>query len=698
MSRLGPVASRLLTTILVGGVAIGACLAALLPGTAVFAKAYSYQSNAIGKLRQLDQRSTVYDADGNVIGVLGTENRQDVPLAQVPKILQDAVIAVEDHTFWTNDGIDLNGVFRAAVTNASSGQVLQGGSTITQQLVKQRILNSARTVNRKVKEIVLALRLNKEYTKSQILEQYLNTVYFGQGSYGVKSAVERFFLVPDAASPFGGVAQTQLSQVNIGQAALLAGLINNPTGDSPFNNPQGAKDRRAVALDRMVAEHYITQAQADYWNNSPLPTIVPPPDLRPTNAWVSEVESRLINDPVYSSLGRTAQERQNAVLTGGLQIYATENPTMQNQAQNVVNNDLSSPSGFTGSLVAMNPKNGEVEAMVGGPGFQSSQYNIATQYPGRQAGSTWKVITLAAALESGFSPNDQVDGTSPCSLPPWGMTQNAEAGGGVMTLRAATANSVNCAFARTELAVGFPKLIDTAHAMGITQQTLKPVLTLTLGAIESTALEMATVVSTIADEGMHHSPVFVSKIVGPAGQTIFDANTVPGQQVISKDTADCETDLLHGVITGGTGTGAALNGRDAAGKTGTTDGQTDANFLEFTGGAQIADFIWHGNPAGRVPGAGFGGNYPASASRDFLNQALQGQPALPLPDPGPACQRPGGVITPQGRIANGAGALPGAPGAGGPQPVAPPPSIVITPPTLPVTTPTTVPVTTTPST
>ncbi|HEY6316393.1 MAG TPA: transglycosylase domain-containing protein [Acidimicrobiia bacterium] len=698
MSRLGPVASRLLTTILVGGVAIGACLAALLPGTAVFAKAYSYQSNAIGKLRQLDQRSTVYDADGNVIGVLGTENRQDVRLAQVPKILQDAVISVEDHTFWTNDGIDLNGVFRAAVTNASSGQVLQGGSTITQQLVKQRILNSARTVNRKVKEIVLALRLNKEYTKSQILEQYLNTVYFGQGSYGVKSAVERFFLVPDAASPFGGVTQTQLSQVNIGQAALLAGLINNPTGDSPFSNPQGAKDRRAVALDRMVAEHYITQAQADYWNNTPLPTIVPPPDLRPTNAWVSEVESRLINDPVYSSLGRTAQERQNAVLTGGLQIYATENPTMQNQAQNVVNNDLSSPSGFTGSLVAMNPKNGEVEAMVGGPGFQSSQYNIATQYPGRQAGSTWKVITLAAALESGFSPNDQVDGTSPCSLPPWGMTQNAEPGGGVMTLRAATANSVNCAFARTQLAVGFPKLIDTAHAMGITQQTLKPVLTLTLGAIESTALEMATVASTIADEGMHHSPVFVSKIVGPAGQTIFDANTLPGQQVISKDTADCETDLLHGVITGGTGTGAALNGRDAAGKTGTTDGQTDANFLEFTGGAQIADFIWHGNPLGRVPGAGFGGNYPASASRDFLNQALQGQPALPLPDPGPACQRPGGLITPQGRIASGA-VFPGAPGAGGtPQPVAPPPSIVITPPTLPITTPTTSPVTTTPST
>jgi len=304
------------------------------------------------------------------------------------------------------------------------------------------------------------------------------------------------------------------------------------------------------------------------------------------------------------------------------------------------------------------------------------------------------VITLAAALESGFSPNDLVDGTSPCAFPVWGQTQNAEGGGGVMPLRAATAGSVNCAFARTELAVGFPKVIDTAHKMGITQQTLKPILTLTLGTIESTALEMATVASTIADEGVHHPPLFVSRIVGPDGQIIFDAKNVQGQQVISKDTADCETDLLHGVITGGTGTGAALNGRDAAGKTGTTDNLTDANFLEFTGGAQLADFIWHGNPLAKVPGAGFGGATAAPASRDFMNGALQGQPALPLPDPGPACARPGGVITPIGRLANTQGLVPG--GGTTPQTVGPPPTVVIEPPTT--QPPVTIPVTTPPTT
>jgi membrane peptidoglycan carboxypeptidase len=689
MRRPGPLLSQFLTTIVIGGIAIGACLAALLPGTAVFATSIKYQSNAIAKLRNLSQRSTIYDASLNQIGVLGTQNRQDVKLDAVPKILQNAIISVEDKTFWTNDGIDLNGVFRAAVRNVSSGQVVQGGSTITQQLVKERILNSKRDVHRKIQEIILALRLNQKFSKRQILEQYLNTIYFGQGSYGVKAASERFFLTPDPKAPFG-VRGTDLNNLSVGQAALLAGLINNPEGNNPFVNPRGARIRRSVALSRMVIEGYITQAQADAGNLEALPTIKPQPDLRPTNAWVAEVQQRLFTDPVYSALGKTVKERKDAVLKGGLKIFATEDTHLQDVAQNAVNNDLSSPEGFTGSLVAIDPKTGEVKAMVGGKGFQTSQFNIATLYPGRQAGSTWKTITLAAALESGFSPNDVVDGTSPCVFPMWGKTQNAEPGG-VGTLRSSTTGSVNCAFARTELAVGFPKLIDTAHKMGITQNTLIPILTLTLGTKESTALEMATVAATVAAEGVHHSPVFVSKIIGPDGSVIFDDKNVPGTQAISKDTADCETDLLHGVITSGTGTNAALNGRVAAGKTGTTDNLADANFLEFT--PQLADFVWHGNPAGRIPGAGFGGQAAAAASRDFMNAALEGQPALPLPDPGPSCARPGGLITENGRVANANGLFPGQT----PVPTTPPPTVVITPPpTQPIiTVPTTLPVTTT---
>lgn len=680
MRRPGPLLSQFLTTIVIGGVAIGACLAALLPGTAVFANSVKFQSDSIGKLRSLAQRSTVYDANLNQIGVLGTQNRQDVKLTEVPKIVQDAVISVEDKTFWTNDGIDINGVFRAAVRNVSSGQVVQGGSTITQQLVKERLLNSKRDVHRKVKEIVLALRLSQKFSKKQILEQYLNTVYFGQGSYGIKAAVERFFLFPDPRSPFG-VHGTALSQVTVGQAALLAGLINNPEGNNPFANPKGASARRKLALSRMVTEGYITQAQADTGNQEPLPTIKPPTDLRPTDAWVTEIQHRLFTDPLYAVLGKTVKERQDAVLKGGLKIISTEDQHLQDIAQNTVDNDLGTPAGFTGSLVSMDPKTGEVKAMVGGQGFKTSQYNIATLFPGRQAGSTWKTITLASALESGFSPNDIVDGTSPCQFPQWGKTQNAEPGTGPMTLRDATTNSVNCAFARTELAVGFPKVMDTAHKMGIVQQTLKPILTLTLGTVESTALEMATVASTIANEGVHHSPVFVSKIIGPDGQTIFNDKTVPGVQVISKDTADCETDLLHNVVTSGTGTGAQLNNRTVAGKTGSTDNLTNANFLGFT--PQLATFVWHGDPKANTPGAGFGGEHGAAAFKDFMNGALEGQPALPLPDPGPSCARPGAVITENGRVANLNGLFPGQTAP----PATTPPTVVITPPpTLPIPT------------
>jgi penicillin-binding protein 1A len=296
----------------------------------------------------------------------------------------------------------------------------------------------------------------------------------------------------------------------------------------------------------------------------------------------------------------------------------------------------------------MDPRTGFVKAMVAGPGFEQSQYNIATSYPGRQAGSTWKVITLAAALENGFSPNDFVDGTSPCKYPLLGETANAEGGEGRMTLRAATSGSVNCAFVRTELAVGFDKVIATAHKLGITQQTLHPILTLTLGTIESTATEMATVASTIANGGMKHPPIFVRKIVGPDGKVLFKASRdVTPVRAISADTAACELDILEGVITGGTGTAARLNRRESAGKTGTTDNKADANFLQIT--PDLVAFTWHGNANARVPGAGFGGQIPARISKLYMDAALAFTPPRSFPPPGPTCARSGAFITEAGR-------------------------------------------------
>jgi len=647
MRKLSAAFRNFVITIVVGGVAVGACLAALLPALATVGAANHYTSDKLGNLRDLKQRSTVYDAANNVIAVLGEQNREDIALDEVPKLIQHAVIAVEDKTFWNNDGVDLNSTMRAFLKNLTSGEIEQGGSTITQQLVKNRILTNKRDINRKVREIVLALRLNEKYSKREILEQYLNTVYFGQGSYGVKSAVERYFLTsdPGAALP----RSKSLKEVTIAEAALLAGLISNPEGNNPFSNPAGASARRDIALKRMVDQKYITTAEAEEAKKEPLPTIKPEAELRPRSSWAEEVQDRLFTDPLYSVLGSTEKDRKEKVLTGGLKIYATLDPNLQQDAQDAMDQVLPEKPGWTGSLVSMDPRTGFVKAMVAGPGFESSQYNIATSYPGRQAGSTWKTITLAAALENGFSPADFVDGTSPCDFGGTiGKTANAEGGEGRMTLRAATAGSVNCAFARTELAVGFNKVIDTAHKLGITQKTLQPILTLTLGTIESTATEMATVAATIANGGLRHPPVFVSKIVGPDGDIVFDAHRdVVPVRAISADTAACELDLLKGVITGGTGTAARLNGHDSAGKTGTTDNLADANFMQIT--PTLVDFVWHGNAQAQIPGAGFGGQIPARISKAFMDRALAFTPNLPFPQPGPVCARRGAFITEFGR-------------------------------------------------
>jgi penicillin-binding protein 1A len=649
MRKVPSALASFLVTIVVGGVAVGACLAALLPALATVGAANHYTSDRLGQLRDLKQRSTVYDSQNNVIAVLGEQNREDVNLDQVPKLIQNAVIAVEDKSFWTNDGIDLNSTARAFLKNIASGQIEQGGSTITQQLVKNRILTNKRDINRKVREIILALRLNQKYSKREILEQYLNTVYFGQGSYGVKSAVERFFLTSDPGAQLPRAKR--LDEVTVAEAALLAGLISNPEGNNPFSNPAGAGARRTFALKRMVDQHYITESQAREADQEPLPTIKPEAELRPRSSWAEEVQDRLFTDPLYRVLGPTEKDRKEKVLTGGLKIYATLDPNLQSAAQDAMNQVLPEKPGWTGSLVSMDPRTGYVKAMVAGPGFERSQYNIATSYPGRQAGSTWKTITLAAALENGFSPNDQVDGTSPCDFGGTiGKTANAEGGGGIMTLRAATAGSVNCAFARTELAVGFNKVIDTAYKMGITQTTLQPILTLTLGTIESTATEMATVASTIANGGMHHPPVFVSKIVEPDGEVLFDASRdVAPNRAISADTSACELDMLQGVITGGTGTAARLANRDSAGKTGTTDNKADANFMQITPG--LVDFVWHGNATSNIPGAGFGGEIPARISKIYMDRALGNSPAESFPDPGPDCARKGAFITENGRTA-----------------------------------------------
>src|SRR5919204_3166679 len=253
------VLTRFSALVLVGGLILGVCLAALAPGAREIALSHHY-TGTVKNLGQLAESTTVYDSAGNVIGKLGLQDREPAELDEVPQILIDAVIVTEDRTFWKNPGVDVNGVGRAFVDNITKGKVSQGGSTITQQLVKNRLTGNRRDLNRKVRELVLAYRVNEKYSKREILKQYLNTVYFGQGSYGAKAAARRFFLTADPGSPFP--RGKQLNELTLGEAALLAGSIRNPEGDNPFVHPDKALKRRVEVLKGMVKERKITQDQA----------------------------------------------------------------------------------------------------------------------------------------------------------------------------------------------------------------------------------------------------------------------------------------------------------------------------------------------------------------------------------------------------------------------------------------------------
>jgi penicillin-binding protein 1A len=666
--------SRFVVIVVLGGLAVGTCLAALVPGTKTLFASARFSSKIADHLSTLSQRTLVYDNAGNQISIFAADDRERVKLSEVPKSLVNAVVATEDRTFWKNPGVDLSSTARALLENIRSGHVQQGGSTITQQLIKNRILTPKRDLNRKLRELVLAYRFDSQFSKKEILEEYFNTVYFGQGSYGVKTAAERFFRVP-------------LSQLSLGQSALLAGVIQNPDGYNPFAHPDRSAARRVEVLKWMVREHYITKAEAALAAADPLPRLLPAAEHRPDSYFLAEVEQRLFDDP---RLGVTQQERQNKVLRGGLRVYTTYDPRLQLLAQANVNNTLAQAEprdpDITAALVVMDPQTGAVRAMVGGPGFEKNQFNVVTHYQsndnsGRQPGSTFKVVALTAAIENGYSPYDTVNGTSNCVVqfpdypPQTKPLKNAEPGGGTLSLRSATEESVNCAYLRIGASLGLGKVAEMAKRLGIcagatvTRTTCPywqvdksdsnnrrgpvkvPVMVYGSGGGQ-TPLDMATVYNTLAADGVRHDPIFITKVVGPDGKTVFE-NKTSGNRVIDPQVARTVTDILQGVITNGTGTRASIR-RPAAGKTGTTDSETDAWFDGYT--PQMTTVVWMGHlsnklPMGRVGkfDTVFGGTWPALIWHDFMSAALAGQPAVDFVAPDQSLWSAGHSISETGR-------------------------------------------------
>jgi penicillin-binding protein 1A len=580
--------------------------------------------------------STVYAADGQtVLAVLqASEYRKPVAVSSVSKTAITAVLDTEDHRFYLHGGFDIPSTVRALAAD-SSGSGIQGGSTIAQQLVKQLYLTSERKLSRKIKEAVIADRLERQYTKNQILQAYLNTIYLGNGAYGIEAAANVYF-------------GEHASQLNLAQSALLAGLIQNPSGYDPIANPIGARDRRAEVLARMVHYGDITEAEATAANAVALPTAVIAPAVSGdgiTDYYVQEVVTQLLG--TGSPLGSTYQERYDSLFEGGLKIYTNLDPRLQALAEQTIAKDTPANSrGFQEAMVSIDPTTGKVRAMVGGSGFSNaagSHFNIITQ-GNRQPGSGFKIFTLLAALEKGYSIDDTLDGQSPCAVKFPGdddlvshpINNDEGKGGGVLTLLNATAQSTNCAYVRLAHEVGLPNVASMASALGITTNlALGPGVyppSMVIGSEAVPPIEMAAAYATVADNGVYHTPTFIDHIVDRSGAIIY-SGAAPGKRVIPAWIAAEATVAFQAVVQHGTGTAAALYNRPVAGKTGTTSSSVDAWFNGFT--PQLETTVWMGNLAGEVPmygvggvGEVYGGTFPAITWHDFMSAALANQPVL----------------------------------------------------------------------
>lgn len=595
--------------------------------------------------------SVIYGDDGQVIATLRSSyNRQPVALSQVSPILVSAVLDTEDHSFWVHGGVDVESIARALLADVSAGAPVQGGSTITQELVKISFLTDQKTLTRKLREAVLAERLEEKYTKSQILDAYLNTVYLGNGAYGVQAASREYF-------------GKNADQLDLPEAALLAGLIQAPSGYDPLLNPQGARQRRNEVLGRMVFYRSVTAAQAAVANSAPLPTRAhqaPVTSYTSDGYYVLQVVQELLADP---ELGATPYAREAALFAGGLKIYTNEDPSLQAYAQKTADADIQAAQlrQAAAAFAVVNTRNGDVEALVGGPGGPQDQFDSATEGE-RQPGSGFKLFTLIGALEMGYDVYDSVLGASPCAIsfpgvplrygysPQHPLNNDAFISYGPVSIVEATAQSINCAYLRLAHQVTLPRVIAVARSMGLTDSTLNPgTPSLVIGTEAVRPIEMAAAYATVADGGIYHAPSFVSRVVGPSGQLLYDGQS-PGRRVFSQQVAAEALVALRATVQYGTGTAAELPNADVAGKTGTTQQSWDAWFNGIT--PTLAASVWVGDPAGEVPlynGAGqevYGADTPTQIWHDVMAYALANVPYSAFPSPSPSEMAPVVYIDP----------------------------------------------------
>ncbi|MGI9188399.1 MAG: transglycosylase domain-containing protein [Gaiellales bacterium] len=575
------------------------------------------------KAREIGANSEVYDAHGASLGVLANdENRQPVTSKQISPWMKKGTVAIEDRRYYQHGGVDPQGIARALVKNVMAGHVVQGGSTLTQQLISQIYIVKQRTFDRKIREAILAVQLEDRFTKDEILTAYLNTVFYGNNAYGVEAAAQTYFA-------------KSAKDLTLPQAALLSGLPQLPSTYDPYHNPQAALKRRAQVLKAMRETGYITAAQERKANATKL-------NLKRGHVYGKVSESFFVRY-VADELSKDPDIGAAGVRAGGLQITTTLDPKLQAKARAAMHKILKTPGDPDAAIVSIRPKTGQIVAMASTRYFRKDQFDLASQGR-RQPGSTFKTITLATAIEQGIDPSATTYMSAPFSWQPdpnsptWNV---ATAGGeyaGPVSLENATLASDNTVYAQLAIDVGPANIVDMARRLGVRTSKLEPVPSLTLGADGVSPLEMATVYATLANGGVYHKPTAIKEVTDADGNVLLQGHST-GVRVIQDGVAAEVTRILGENMHSGTGTGALMSDdRPEAGKTGTTDNHTDAWFCGYT--PTLATCVWIGYPDETKPmygvegvGAVSGPTLPAEIWHIYMDSALAGTPPVSFAAP-----------------------------------------------------------------
>ena len=641
---------RLLLIVAAGALLLTATVVGVAPRLWSSVNAHEELPIELPTLEALAQRTYIYDVSGQEIGFYELENSQPIAYADISPQVIDAFLTVEDKEFFGHDGINVRSLVRATLSNFASEAPQQGASTITMQVVKNDFLAGLERDGRyKVLQIHYARMLENTLPKEQILERYLNTVFFGNNAYGIAAAAETYF------------GKTAL-ELTFTEAAFLAGLVRSPSGFDPINEPERSRARWLQVISQLEDEGRVTADEVLELQDFVLPSRVKTlPDRAFERTYFTEaLREYLLNRS--DVLGDTYQERYNQLFRGGLRIHTTIDANLQSLAEQARSVLPETPQGFDASIVSLDSTSGAVRAMVGGRGFVPTEREVNMALRPRQTGSSIKVFILAAAVQAGAQANDVLDGTKPCLLPnpgnedePFLITDAVN--GGIATLQSHTTKSINCAFARLSQIVGLNRVVDTTYRMARSTYLYKdqpksdrlpiePFASFATGANEMSPLDMAAGVQTLANEGVHHDPYYVDFIDNAAGERVY-THLDPGTQEIDRDAALETVEILKGPIYGsGTGRRAAFDDRRPAfGKTGTQEDNTNAWFVGGT--KQLSTAVWVGDPKAYTAMNGIpafsergysrvqGGTFPAEIWKAFMEPAHASLPVLDWDRPPP---------------------------------------------------------------